>query len=324
MTKTDRLALLISGRVNVVNDRAFLHHIVPGEFLDSPEFESSSGLTISSTSPGTTGVYGNSGSGTGEESAFKVTICAAVPSRCLVWQRGALEYLLLKDTHLATVMSTLISSDITKKLYSMNSRLKRPGMGDGANAHLDIRLPGLAGMLAQADPLQMERMFRTDQDEMDYKANSSRGQQRSPKGKTTDKKAITFNSMAKASSVSSGLYSLSKLRRATFKKGHRASSTSDLLKKVTSSSFATHRRGRHMDSPSKGSAAPSGKASGQWALKIVVAGQVGDEEDSNGIGISDRKRPLPAGKYSQEAAEEGDILLESYQSEMSQSTLSVS
>ena len=88
MTKTDRLALLVSGRVNVLNDRAFLHHILPGGFLDSPEFESS-GLNFVG------GVNGNAG-GSVEESTFKVTICAAVPSRCIVWQRSALEYLLFK------------------------------------------------------------------------------------------------------------------------------------------------------------------------------------------------------------------------------------
>ena len=39
MTKTDRLALLISGRVVVLTEKRFLHHVDPLEFLDSPEFE---------------------------------------------------------------------------------------------------------------------------------------------------------------------------------------------------------------------------------------------------------------------------------------------
>lgn len=130
LTKTDRLALLISGRVNVLNDRTFLHDIMPGEFLDSPEFESS-GLNFS---------QGMGNSMAGEESTFKVTVCAAVPSRLVVWQRTSLEYMLVKDPHLATVMTTIISTDITHKLYAMNSKLKK----DGRN--LDIRLPGIAGM----------------------------------------------------------------------------------------------------------------------------------------------------------------------------------
>ena len=41
LTKTDRLALCLNGRINVLTDRTFLHSIHPGEFLDSPEFESS-------------------------------------------------------------------------------------------------------------------------------------------------------------------------------------------------------------------------------------------------------------------------------------------
>ena len=86
MTKTDRLALLISGRINVLNDRAFLHHILPGEFLDSPEFESS-GLNVAKD-----GIISSSA----DDSTFKVTVCAAVPSRCVVWPRSALEYLLFK------------------------------------------------------------------------------------------------------------------------------------------------------------------------------------------------------------------------------------
>ena len=45
LTRTDRLALCIHGRINVLTDRTFLHSIHPGEFLDSPEFESS-GVTF--------------------------------------------------------------------------------------------------------------------------------------------------------------------------------------------------------------------------------------------------------------------------------------
>lgn len=41
LTRTDRLALLLSGKVNVLSDSNYLHPILPCEFLDSPEFESS-------------------------------------------------------------------------------------------------------------------------------------------------------------------------------------------------------------------------------------------------------------------------------------------
>lgn len=40
LTRTDRLGLLLTGKVNVLSDQQFLHPILPCEFLDSPEFES--------------------------------------------------------------------------------------------------------------------------------------------------------------------------------------------------------------------------------------------------------------------------------------------
>ena len=147
MTKTDRLALLISGRVNVINDRSFLHHIEPGEFLDSPEFESSgpnvgTGYNFSGITPPI-----------GDDTTFNVTVCAAVQSRCVVWKRASLEYMFVKDPHLATAMTTLISRDITLKLYSMNVKVRRTV--DGAN--LDIRLPGIAGRLSEMDARQVAK-----------------------------------------------------------------------------------------------------------------------------------------------------------------------
>ena len=141
MTKTDRLALLISGRVNVINDRSFLHHIEPGEFLDSPEFESS-GPNSGGGLPSGGYNFGGAPPPVGDDTTFNVTVCAAVQSRCVVWRRSNLEYMFVKDPQLGTAMTTLISRDITLKLYAMNVKLRRSV--DGAN--LDIRLPGIAGI----------------------------------------------------------------------------------------------------------------------------------------------------------------------------------
>ena len=64
---------------------------------------------------------------------------------------------LVKDVHLATVMTTVISRDITNKLYSMNAKLK-PKYKDGKEGgNLDIRLPGIAGRLSQMDARQLEQ-----------------------------------------------------------------------------------------------------------------------------------------------------------------------
>ncbi|KAE8751454.1 hypothetical protein FOCC_FOCC001701 [Frankliniella occidentalis] len=102
LTRTDRLGLLLSGKVNVMSDHQFLHPILPCEFLDSPEFESSRANV---------------------DDKFKVSIIAATSCRYLFWQRTALEYLFVKETYLATVVSTIVASDITTKLYSMNSKV---------------------------------------------------------------------------------------------------------------------------------------------------------------------------------------------------------
>ncbi|GBP44392.1 Popeye domain-containing protein 3 [Eumeta japonica] len=143
LTKTDRLGLLLSGKVfqnvsrarsnltaslmrpagrllptyviddllaymylkemvNVMSGHQFLHPIIPCEFLDSPEFESSR-ATI--------------------DEKFKVSIVAASSCRYVYWQRSSLEYLFVKEPYLATVVTTLIARDITTKLYAMNNKV---------------------------------------------------------------------------------------------------------------------------------------------------------------------------------------------------------
>lgn len=183
MTKTDRLALLISGRVNVINDKSFLHHIEPGEFLDSPEFESS-GANVS------TG-YNFSGitPPIGDDTTFNVTVCAAVQSRCVVWKRSNLEYMFVKDPHLANAMTTLISRDITLKLYSMNVKLRRAV--DGAN--LDIRLPGIAGRLSEMDARQIAK-FNDVQKSADDDRNvaTSSSSKSAKKSSRRDNRTIEF------------------------------------------------------------------------------------------------------------------------------------
>lgn len=121
LTRTDRLGLLLSGKVNVMSDHQFLHPILPCEFLDSPEFESSRANV---------------------DDKFKVSIIAATSCRYLFWQRTALEYLFVKETYLATVVSTIVARDITTKLYSMNSKIVTE-----KGSHLDIRLPALTSSL---------------------------------------------------------------------------------------------------------------------------------------------------------------------------------
>ncbi|KAJ8920998.1 hypothetical protein NQ315_015794 [Exocentrus adspersus] len=121
LTRTDRLGLLLSGKVNVLSDNQFLHPILPCEFLDSPEFESSRNTV---------------------DDKFKVSIVAASTCRYLYWQRSSLEYLFVKDTYIATVLTTIIARDIATKLYAMNNKIVT-----AKGSHLDIRLPSITSSL---------------------------------------------------------------------------------------------------------------------------------------------------------------------------------
>lgn len=74
---------------------------------------------------------------------FQVSIVAASSCRYLYWQRASLEYLFVKETYLATVVTTLIARDITTKLYAMNNKIVTE-----KGSHLDIRLPSITGAIA--------------------------------------------------------------------------------------------------------------------------------------------------------------------------------
>lgn len=72
----------------------------------------------------------------------QVSIVAASTCRYLYWQRSALEYLFVKETYIATVLTTLIARDITTKLYAMNNKIVT-----AKGSHLDIRLPSITSSL---------------------------------------------------------------------------------------------------------------------------------------------------------------------------------
>ncbi|XP_074093998.1 popeye domain-containing protein 3 isoform X2 [Cotesia typhae] len=134
LTRTDRLALLLSGKVNVLSDSNYLHPILPCEFLDSPEFESSRASV---------------------DDKFKVSIVAASSCRYLYWQRSALEYLLVKEGYLATVLTTLVARDIATKLYAMNNKIVTD-----KGSHLDIRLPTISAGLNMSGEYRSPRTSR--------------------------------------------------------------------------------------------------------------------------------------------------------------------
>jgi len=150
LTKTDHLGILINGRCSVLNEQGFLHQIEESEFLDAPEFES---MATASSEPET----------------FQVTICAAIASKYIVWQRSTLEYLFVKEPRLGMVVSALISRDVTHKLYSMNKKVMNK-----SGAVLDIRLPPFASrmMLVNGEVTDLKRTRKRDQEYDHYQTYS--------------------------------------------------------------------------------------------------------------------------------------------------------
>ncbi|KAL4233307.1 hypothetical protein ACF0H5_007990 [Mactra antiquata] len=113
ITKTDRLGLLVSGSMKVYSQQNLLHNIEEMEFIDSPEFESSV---------------------TGEEK-FQVSVYAASTCHYIYWPRQSLEYLLMKEPFLATVLNTIMGRDITNKLYALNHRANKENDAGGLNSN---------------------------------------------------------------------------------------------------------------------------------------------------------------------------------------------
>lgn len=118
ITKTDRLGLLVSGTMKVFSHRNLLHLVQEMEFIDSPEFESSV---------------------TGDEK-FQVSVYAATTCRYIYWPRQSLEYLLMKEPFLATVLNTIMGRDITNKLYALNSRVKDPNQDKCKDSGIPLML----------------------------------------------------------------------------------------------------------------------------------------------------------------------------------------
>lgn len=120
ITKTDKLGLLISGMLSVYSSRNFLHHIYQGQFIDTPEFESSV---------------------SGEEK-YQVSIVADTTCRYIFWSRHSLEYLMIKEPYLAAVLSLIFGRDITNKLYALNEKVLTP-----RGSRMDIRLPSISSSI---------------------------------------------------------------------------------------------------------------------------------------------------------------------------------
>jgi hypothetical protein len=90
------------------------------QFLDSPEFESST--------HGDEKFHVSSAIGIDKRQRwihiFQVTITGAATGQYVCWQRRSLEYLFAKEPYLATVMAHILGRDITNKIYLLNEKVR--------------------------------------------------------------------------------------------------------------------------------------------------------------------------------------------------------
>ncbi|XP_062589590.1 popeye domain-containing protein 3-like [Saccostrea cucullata] len=119
ISKIDRLGLLIAGRMSVYSSHQELHQVQAKEFIDSPEFESA--------------ISG--------DDKYQVSIVAVSTCRYIFWQRSGLEYLLIKEPYLASLLRAVLGRDITNKLYSINDKLVK-----NKGSRMDIRLPSISAV----------------------------------------------------------------------------------------------------------------------------------------------------------------------------------
>lgn len=68
----------------------------------------------------------------------------------MYWERSSLEYLFVKETYLANVLTVLVAKDITTKLYAMNNKVRFFVRNLGATARKASVMPTrLRGLLAE-------------------------------------------------------------------------------------------------------------------------------------------------------------------------------
>ncbi|XP_033122976.1 popeye domain-containing protein 3-like isoform X2 [Anneissia japonica] len=115
-TGSNRLGMIIYGKVKVFHQGQFLHHISESEFLDSTEWQSFSS----------------------ESDVFQVTMTASSYCRYIIWPRESLLEALTSEPYLQCVFNNLIGNDIANKLGQLNERNSVKGAPKP-----DIRLPNV-------------------------------------------------------------------------------------------------------------------------------------------------------------------------------------
>lgn len=118
ITPSQRVALLLSGRMKVTQKGQLLHYVNSDNFMDSAEW-------FAATESGATSLP-----------IFKVTVTADSKCTFISWKRKGLLALLSKRQRLAKILRVMIGRDVARKLYQLNaSCINEKGF------RFDVRLP---------------------------------------------------------------------------------------------------------------------------------------------------------------------------------------
>ncbi|GAB6030387.1 hypothetical protein CHUAL_007265 [Chamberlinius hualienensis] len=95
-TKVDKLSLVLRGRFMVSQDGKPLNMVLPGQFLDSPEW------------------FGMS-----TDDFFQVSVIAVEESKVLVWNRDKLKLSMTSDAFLQAIFDHILGKDVVSKLMQV-------------------------------------------------------------------------------------------------------------------------------------------------------------------------------------------------------------
>ncbi|XP_043202872.1 blood vessel epicardial substance-like [Amphibalanus amphitrite] len=132
---TDRLSVLLTGKLEVLCDGIHLHYVIPNQFIDSPEWESERAFRDrpNESGPGP-GVISSVSPRLDPDDVYQVSIVAVEDSTYLTWSSSVLTPILRNSSFLNAVIHNLVGKDISQKLYRVAEGLGGSRHWDSLNA----------------------------------------------------------------------------------------------------------------------------------------------------------------------------------------------
>ena len=129
-TRDDKLTLLLSGKVAVIQRGQRLHELDSQQFLDSHQWF-----------------------GFGFNKTYQVSIVALEESRLLVWNRDKLKLSISSDPYLQTVLDNILGKDVVKKLLLVTDSVGNQNTSAGERSKLIIPTHRAMDQLIKRSPI---------------------------------------------------------------------------------------------------------------------------------------------------------------------------